>query len=382
MNGTYQGTANMIRPPQGTSGKSGARIIIRALNDGQVLLDGQHVNKTLYFQTNSWFLVEGINFRYSVNQAVDIHQGSHNNIIRRVVAWQAPTDAFPFMNRSGQGVNTNNLVEDSAFFGGNRKACGQLSTDGGSMTWRRVWCRWQGSFTIGPKIAATHAYGGDNIPPGTTTISDNLIATWTGEDGCDDGRGCYQRYGIIASDGGDKAPNSKNNIRVSGSLAYLKPGAQFADHFDLGAVGHSSLVDGVRYVDTVSYVAGYTVRAFALLGSPTGKVDAHANNIIGIGGNAYTIGADWQGSRRYQGATLNDVPNPYNGITDAQGKKGPLCFRYENGVKTNTPLWPWPMDQRIKDAIALAGSSPLAGDGTVTGEVESLLGPIPDQCRQ
>jgi hypothetical protein len=115
-----------------------------------------------------------------------------------------------------------------------------------------------------------------------------------------------------------------------------------------------------------------------LLGSTTGKVDAHANNIIGIGGNSYTIGADWQGNNRFQGATLNDVPNPYTGI----GGTGPLCFRYVNGVKTNVPLWPWPMDERVKDAIALAGSSPLAGDGTVTGEVESLLGPIPDQCRQ
>jgi hypothetical protein len=67
-----------------------------------------------------------------------------------------------------------------------------------------------------------------------------------------------------------------------------------------------------------------------------------------------------------------------------------LCFRYNGGIYTRTPLWPWPMDNRIKAAIAMnaaRGSRQLAGDAgvgysanTVTSEIVSLLGDIPAPC--
>jgi hypothetical protein len=54
------------------------------------------------------------------------------------------------------------------------------------------------------------------------------------------------------------------------------------------------------------------------------------------------------------------------------------------------PLWPWPMDQRIKDAIDIARAgqntpndpkSPLLTGGSVTAEIESRFGVIPSICR-
>jgi hypothetical protein len=72
------------------------------------------------------------------------------------------------------------------------------------------------------------------------------------------------------------------------------------------------------------------------------------------------------------------------------GNTAKLCFRYVDGVYTATPLWPWPMDGRIKAAIEMnagRGSVALTGGagtgyqaGTVTSEIASIFGPIPAAC--
>ena len=54
-----------------------------------------------------------------------------------------------------------------------------------------------------------------------------------------------------------------------------------------------------------------------------------------------------------------------------------ICRQYQDGVLTDTPLWPWPMNQRILDARAAGGF--LSVD--VTAQMESILGTIPSQCR-
>jgi hypothetical protein len=214
---------------------------------------------------------------------------------------------------------------------------------------------------------------------------ENVLATHTGEHGCVTTEGCDAMYGLITWDGGRFESNEQ---AVLGSFAYLKPGAKHVpcgnphQPFVFGNIGWHGWAEGTTVKDTVSYAVGYCAKAFDLRirnareGGP--KTQASVNNIIGIGGAQYTIASDWSGTNRFWGATLGAVPNPYTGI----GGDGPLCFRYVNGVKTNIPLWPWPMDQRIKTAIAISGSSALAGDGTVTGEVQSLLGPIPDKCKR
>lgn len=54
-----------------------------------------------------------------------------------------------------------------------------------------------------------------------------------------------------------------------------------------------------------------------------------------------------------------------------------ICKRYVNGTLTNQPLWPWPMNQRIKDALVQSGREPH----DVTQTMSQLLGPIPEACR-
>jgi hypothetical protein len=55
----------MITPSAGLSGARGNPITVRALNEGQVLIDGQFVRTPVRLDGNNWFLIEGINARNS-----------------------------------------------------------------------------------------------------------------------------------------------------------------------------------------------------------------------------------------------------------------------------------------------------------------------------
>jgi len=68
---------------------------------------------------------------------------------------------------------------------------------------------------------------------------------------------------------------------------------------------------------------------------------------------------------------VSSITSPYTGLQGAN-----LCYRYVNGQLTRQPLWPWPMNERITDAMRQSGRPPV----DVTQTVQSLLGPVPFQC--
>ena len=72
---------------------------------------------------------------------------------------------------------------------------------------------------------------------------------------------------------------------------------------------------------------------------------------------------------------------------------GPKDYRWVNGTETTTPLWPWPMNSRIRAATASAGryTGPcldcVGGRDArtttdVTADIEALLGTIPAYCKR
>ena len=83
--------------------------------------------------------------------------------------------------------------------------------------------------------------------------------------------------------------------------------------------------------------------------------------------------------------TTSAVQSPWQD-TSTTGAR--LCYRWG----TTTPLWPWPMNERIKAATTSAGSyrgpCPTCVGGRaariatdVTAEIEKLLGTIPGHCK-
>lgn len=58
------------------------------------------------------------------------------------------------------------------------------------------------------------------------------------------------------------------------------------------------------------------------------------------------------------------------------GTGASVCHRYVDGIKTDEPLWPWPMQERIKAATERS----LFDTADVRAEIEAVFGAIPEEC--
>lgn len=446
----------MIKPPDGLSGTSTSPITIRALNDGGALIDGGFVRVPVDLRNNSFWVLEGFNAKNGGGTVIRLADGgygygpgsgSNNNILRRIVAWDA--DGRLNIAVADHAGASRNLWEDCAFFGMGRNTWHMyIGTDN---ICRRCWARLEGTisfFGSGPIHAYQPSYSPYGKPNQGRTILENSIGTWyalsmpqtyypwntrlscwSSVDGsCDTAQltnyaMAAQRTGALGEEA--DAGDTKNN-KVLGSIFYLRSGDSISSGSNAAAVfgmarGIGHTLQDVLTVISPGYTGAGNIVAFNL-GTAAGgdcsggKCTGTANRITAIGprsplnliGTAgatnCTSSSGWTLTNCYAGASVpTGSQNPFSGTAAAN-----LCYRYINGVRqdgtggtTVQPLWPWPMDQRIKDAMILAGvtqqpcgdaTHPCTGgrfsraesinDGGITGELEALLGvPIPASCR-
>ena len=160
LDGTYVGVESMIQLEPPLNGLKGSPITIRALNDGQAIIDGQGQHQPINISSD-WIIVEGFNAHSAGRQpqsnagmSVVSIWGGNNNVIRRVVAWDA---AEGNTNVFGVHRGSDNLLEDVAGFGTARKVF-STAKDGNRTTIRRCFARWEGEHSHGPKIGLTTNY--------------------------------------------------------------------------------------------------------------------------------------------------------------------------------------------------------------------------------
>jgi len=102
-------------------------------------------------------------------------------------------------------------------------------------------------------------------------------------------------------------------------------------------------------------------------------------NMTNIGGNVPSISSQWQQTNIVSGPNTSAIFSASENLFVNSGNVGAtICKRYVDGVLTQEPLWPWPMDQRIYDALQQAGKTPFY----VTNVIEDMFGPIPSECKQ
>ena len=381
LDGQYTGSASMINPPKNLSGTSSARITVRALNDGKVRINGQGSYYPVQLSYNNYFVIEGINASNSAASVVSISY-SHNNIVRRVAAWDAADG-----NHSIFGIHnaTYNLLEDVAGWGIARKIY-ESSQGGNNTTIRRAWGRWEGSHVVGPKMTYTLAYNNYNM------IVENALGTWSaermkqtytlldyyGKPWTGNGAGTYsnysvnQPYGVFGIDG-FTGTDKNARTKLLGSLAYVRG----SDRFQPAQVVFVTKIDSMDIAHTAAYIEPGThtnKQRFALynLQSSTG-VNLVARNLTAIGGAGSFYGTEWKKGALSEAGLLSGVANPFTATTSGAN----LCYRYQNGALTTQPLWPWPMNQRIIEATTQSGRAAV----DVTATIEKLLGTIPAACK-
>lgn len=400
LDGTYTGIDSMITPPQNLKGLSGSPITIKALNEGKVLLNGQASGTPIKLYYNDWFVIEGVNACCS---SADVIYLSHatNNIVRRVIGWDARDN-----NNMIFGIaygSSNNLFEDVAGWGVARKI---FEPSGGSnyVTLRRFWGRWERSTVTGPKMVLSMAYDSNY-----NMTYENAIGTWSAEkmpssytltdysgnpcNFCSSGPGPFTEamnfpYGILSDDGLAEGQERIANSKLLGSIAYINKTDTFNGEAPIfvNAMSGIELRDNVVFIDSShSSVKRFVLTNDVLAGTASGGgVGMIAKNLTGIGGAASGFQSQWQKSNILEGSGLN-IFNPGENIFNAT-RGASVCYQYKDGVLTNQPLWPWPMDQRIKDAMAVSGHRSVTygmptNDGLVTTAIENMFGAIPAQCR-
>ncbi len=431
MDGTYQGAAFMIAPPlqgatAGLSGTSNNRITIRALHDGGATIDGQHTRQPVRFTNNNFFTLQGFNAKHAADLVGDpgkvIWNNASNNIFRRLVLWDSSIYRNNIVASVGQA---NNLWEDVAVFGTGRKIFGFGGNLNQTNVARRMWLRWDGSIAGGP-ITSTMYYDTFGCR------AENILFTWSGEALPEEyniggvvtgarvtnfglstpspGIGATLGHDRIASAGTSPVAYCAD-AEVSSAFCYLKAGARYGRRNDGTPMTMTGLTDAAQancitwrhiysFIDQ-SHVDADFWRGINLGGlrGPNASIDPQsgpllnctASNLSSVRHNSFpdAVSTGWVVTGHSQGNDINDFPSAW----EATSTGANLCLRWENQEVTTEPLWPWPMNQRIKVATAAAGAysglcptcssdRPVRATVDVTSDVEDMLGTIPASCRK
>ena len=367
--GTYTGAQSMITPPAGLEGTATLPITVRAEHDGAVLLDAQHQGFAVYLgkhdgRPNDWFVIEGINGTNGLESIMRV--ASADSVVRRVVAWTgtsgAPTDGISI-------VGLRSRAEDCAAWGSNLRKPLQGSQAGNlqGAGYRRCWAEWNDHPETDQKPNNTLQIGYNS----TNQLFENLILTW-------DTRGqTGDTEGIIAAMTTNTAgkANEVEGTRLLGALLYLRPGATYS----ATKLFQAQNTTGFRVQDLAMVVPSShpSIKPAYLYhcGTPpcsgnvcTNCLAVHAGQpLVNENASGWTL----PGLRQGQGLAAA------TGGRSAFELLPGLCTRYVDGVLTPEPLWPWPMNERIKAARAQSGFPVV----DVTAAVEAALGPIPAPCK-
>jgi hypothetical protein len=379
LDGTYTGYGSMILPPQRLNGASGSPITVRALNDGKVLINGQGGQLPVQLYYNDWFVIEGINACCSGGAVVALSH-SNNNVVRRVAAWDAADKNATIFGAHSASYN---LFEDVAGWGTARKIFA-MSQGGDYTTVRRAWGRWERSTVVGPKHTYSLAYNSYHMTcenclgtwsgqgmPATYVLKDYFGRPWTGNGaGTLYNHDVNQPYGIFSVDGESEDKNAY--VRLVGSLAYVLPTDTYKPERAVFIAG----MDSVEIKDTVAFIAPGTnlsVLPFALYGLSSGKAQhLIAENLTAFGGATPLFDSGWLRGNIWAATSPLTAYNTGESIFGTT-RGASLYYRYQDGILTTQPLWPWPMNQRIEDALVQSGRSPV----DITATIESLFGPVP-----
>jgi chondroitinase B-like protein len=371
LNGTYTDGNSLIQVPPSFAGTASQPITIRALNDGQVLIGGGTA-RPVDLQ-GSYGILEGINAHGGDNGTI-VFRGQYW-IARRVVAWnnvrltsQGTPNDTTIIGMSGD----HNTLEDCGLFGHARI----ILTVGSGAAYptynivRRCWGRWEErSSSRAPSVGFVVGYGGQS-----NVIFENNLAT---RDRKPDSIPVNAESPLHIS-------NTRDSLLV-GSIAYTTASSQFdagglftayAGEEFRGWTLRNTIKDFVA-IAPPNYPNFGSLRSFSLYSSPQIAGNNTIINSVGISGqrgscesqgwNGCTTGIRW-------GTTIAAAIGAGKSIwTEVPG----ICKQYVNGQLTNTPLWPWPMNQRIKDALVQSGRAPV----DITQTMEELLGPIPQACK-
>ena len=394
LDGTYYQTL----APNVRDGTANDPITIKALHDGKVVIDGQKQRVTVSFgyQPNGWFIgqyyvVEGI---IAVNSSEDVYVIDAAHVtLRRVSGYNANTDD----NYHIFAIWSNyTLVEDCVAAGSGRKMVlifSSTNTYGQHNVVRRCFAshrKWDGrDLDIEwPWSEAFEAYSSDY------NIFENDIAY-----------GYFSNSGFSLLSQGPGDDNIGN--KVLGSIAIMGGTDFLGNPIHWGRIRpqptQATVIKDITVDDDrVGFLLwhGGTIRdnllqdifswGNASLGIGINENPTMSNNVVNRA-TIYHNGLDLQNQGYSVDAYQEDLSrltvtnsriDVINSSTSLTGEGARLQNRYIDGVLKDgsdgtpaQPLWPWPMEQRIRDEMGISVTNLIAGI------IPSQVNPISDTNR-
>ena len=358
------------------NGTAGAPITVKALNDGKVTIDGQGVRKPLNLGEGTgggnWFVIEGIVFRNGPEH-VAIVKGS-NNVLRRVSVYTANENANSQTLLLWGSYNT---VEDCIVGGASRFALdifggGNVNAVGNTV--RRcfvMWSHWQGKNFCG--VTFPNSYGLGVYNASGSLLENNIV------------------YGRLVTNlivQANATDASANNNRVLGNISLLAGKDYDGSIWHYGSPTWPNITRPGPTNNPYGAACDTHVTDFTWPGQRIGlqlfgQGQIQSNTFrdnLAAGNAALGFGVQIPSGPGATGTVIdrltlldNGVDSPSadggkgsqirlgKGVTQAQitnlciypapaghtpGEAARLNTRYVDGVLTDEPLWPWPMQDR------------------------------------
>jgi len=372
---------------QGVFGTAAAPITIKAANDGKAIIDGQNRTKgnyePIFINNASYIEIQGVVARNSHGNVVYVYGGgvlggADHITLQRITAYNAGDGNYHVFNISFGASNV--LVEDCAAWGRGRYDF--IAYQANNVTFRRTFAYWESYTSFSAPRAPYAVYGSSNVTL-ENVIGTNAIPTQSDDN-------YYTSTWITSS----TSNWISNNTRVLGSLFYnnwngfwvnddVGVNTLFKDDY-FETPQRSSMYttkpqgEGLRWnynpnggsisnSTFVNNVIGYNRLGSA---SPSLTNSVFVNNRTALAGDTRHSYLDFYGNGN-NGASLNSSDKqvnpgydtatygkgaylfvPQNSPLKGAGENGAdmganILYEYMNGILTNQPLWPWPMEDRI-----------------------------------
>ncbi len=370
------GTYRQPLEPNGPNGTAEAPITIRAQHDGKAIIDGQSSNIPVHLYRD-YYVIEGIVARNG-NHAVYFISGSHNTL-RRVSGYDANTDdnsdIFAIFD------SHENLIEDCIAAGSGRKMV--MIYRGGNNTIRRCfadWRSWDGrtwcdDWPWGDNIQIynsdhniiENSIGYGSVPVWSIAVQANAPdVSAVGNQVL----GSISIYAGMNHDGSVKEwpptrpqPTDCTQLRNfqwpsqrAGFALYgngLITDNTFRDIFAWGSagLGLTAILDGEHRNNVVDHVT---------------LLNNGLDNPDGWGG----VGTELRAEENYLWDQRSEF---WVEAGDESGVGARLENRYVDGTLTEIPLWPWPMEERVRAELMLSPTTLVA---SILGQWEAMAKPL------
>lgn len=386
--------------PNVRNGQPGAPITVKALNDGQAMIDGEGIRETVTLgggdnpTVGHYFIVEGI---VAANSSKNVYEitGSHN-VLRRVSGYNANTDENVSVIAINYPSAQYNLVEDCVAAGTGRKMI--ILWHSSKNIVRRCFANWQGwdgrnacqEWPWGENI---DVYGSnDNIIEnsigyGSVPYFSITVRTNDAEHGASGNKmlGDIAVYAGMNRDG--RAINWPSSRLGPTSCTAMRDWTSSGQRSGFKSYSHDGRFDGNMWQDILAW--GNAGHGFSATGNvlPV-KASINRATIINNGlDNGYRgntkdgpIGTDVVFTPELLAMSITD--SAIEG-TSYNGEGARLEHRYVNGVLMDgsdgqpaQPLWPWPMESRIRTELNLSVT-----DEVYYGIVKGNAPPVPPTLR-